>query len=408
MKAIKGSLKPAVVLATHTMGLGVIRALGRMGVPIVAVYYDRKDMGYVSRYISERVEAPHPEKEEAEFLKLLLRLGERFPGAALFPVSDESLKTVSRNKALLDGSFAVGCPDWSITGKFIDKKITYALAKESGVPAPRTLSPESAEEVELYSREASYPCLVKPEESHRYFAVFHKKMVKARDAAELMAAYQQAAAAGLAVLLQELIPGGDCLGVNYNSYFWEGQPLVEFTAQKVRSAPPELGSPCVACSAHVDEVLEAGRAILAAMGFYGYSCTEFKLDPRDGVYKLMEVNGRHNLSTQLAVSCGLNFPWLHYRHLILGEQPEPAGYRTGLNWIDGTRDVAYLLPYLRKTGTLAKFLEPYLQPHVFAVLDWRDPRPILKRWGDMGVKGIQSLRFKPQKRGQTLPSTQEA
>jgi hypothetical protein len=34
----KKALKPAIVLSTNTMGLGVIRALGSMGVPIVAVY----------------------------------------------------------------------------------------------------------------------------------------------------------------------------------------------------------------------------------------------------------------------------------------------------------------------------------------------------------------------------------
>ena len=49
-------------------------------------------------------------------------------------------------------------------------------------------------------------------------------------------------------------------------------------------------------SEHVPEVIEPGRKILQAMGFYGYACTEFKRDPRDGSHKLMEVNGRHNLS----------------------------------------------------------------------------------------------------------------
>ena len=36
-------MKFAIVLSTHTMGLGVIRSLGEKGVPIIAVYYDRAD-----------------------------------------------------------------------------------------------------------------------------------------------------------------------------------------------------------------------------------------------------------------------------------------------------------------------------------------------------------------------------
>ncbi len=212
MNAIKSDLRPAVVLATHTMGLGVIRALGRMGVPIVAVYYDRKDMGYTSRYVREKVEAPHPETEEMAFLDLLMRLGRRFSGSVLFPVSDETLKMVSRFKGVLEEDFIVACPDWKITQKIIEKRFTYALADQIGVPAPKTLLPDSLEAVERYSREASYPCLVKPVESHVYFARFHTKMVKARNAAELITAYRQAAAAGLSVVLQELIPGGDATG----------------------------------------------------------------------------------------------------------------------------------------------------------------------------------------------------
>ncbi len=48
-------LKPAIVLASHTMGLAVIRALGIMGVPIVVVVYDEKeDMGYVSKYVKRK------------------------------------------------------------------------------------------------------------------------------------------------------------------------------------------------------------------------------------------------------------------------------------------------------------------------------------------------------------------
>ncbi len=405
MNAKDAERRPAIVLGTHTMGLGVIRALSRMGVPVIGVYYDRKDMGYASRYLREKLEAPHPEREEERFLDLLMCLGRRYPGSVLFPVSDETLKMVSRYKPVLEQDFIVACPDWTITRKLIEKRFTYALADQIGVPAPKTLLPDSLEAVEEYSQEASYPCLVKPVESHVYFARFHTKMVKAYTPDDLIAAYRQAAGAGLSVVLQELIPGGDTLGVNYNSYFWEGQPLAEFTAQKVRSAPPELGSPCVARSERIPEVMEAGRAILKAMNFYGYSCTEFKLDPRDGVYKLMEVNGRHNLSTQLAVSCGLNFPWLHYRHLTEGILPESAGFRTGLNWIDGTRDIAYLPRYLGKERSLSKFLKPYFQPHVFAVLDWKDPLPILKRWVDLGLKGFQALPFRRQKHGQALPQT---
>jgi predicted ATP-grasp superfamily ATP-dependent carboligase len=365
------------------MGLGVIRALGVMGVPVIAIYYNRDDMGYVSRYVSERFHFPHPELEVHHFIDELIKLASRFPDTPLFPVSDESLKVVSKHKAQLQRYFKVACAEWEIVQQLIEKNYTYTLAAEEGIPIPKTTTPKSEEDIAIFGKNLEYPCLVKPVESHRYYALFRRKIVKVYNIDQMLAAYRQAAAAGLDVILQELIPGHDSLGVNYNSYFWDGEPLLEFTAQKVRSAPPELGSPCVARSQLVPEVLESGRKLLKAMGYYGYSCSEFKLDPRDGVYKLMEVNGRHNLSTLLAVRCGLNFPWLHYRHLVEGVIPQQTAYREGLYWIDMERDLTYVPNLLfHEKESMSRIIRPYVSPHTSAVFDIRDPKPFFKRYGD--------------------------
>jgi len=238
----------------------------------------------------------------------------------------------------------------------------------------------SLEQAEQEARAASFPCLVKPVTGHQYYRVFHKKMVLAQSPTELIEAYREAAAADCAVMLQEFIPGEDARGVNYNSYFWQGEPLVEFTAAKIRNAPPQIGSPRVVMSKHIPEVIEPGRRLLRALGYSGFSCTEFKWDARDRTYKLMEINGRHNMSSRLAARCGMDFPFLEYRHLAYGEQPAQCDFEDGTYWIDLTRDAAHTAMHWRSERySLARYLEPYLRPHVFAELDWSDPRPFLNR-----------------------------
>lgn len=392
-KSQKNCLKPAIVLATHTMGLGVIRALGRMGVPIVAVYYDRhKDMGYVSKYVTHQVYISNPEQAEEEFLVRLLELAPRFDGGLLIPVSDQTLVTVSQHKEMLARHYIVACPEWEIVEKLIDKKYTYTLAEAIGVAAPKTIVPQSREDVECYGKTIEYPCLVKPSQSHLFFSRFGRKMASVENLEQMLAIYQQSAEAGLEVTLQEIIPGDDAHVVNYNSYFWDGQPLVEFTAQHVRNSPPEFGSPCVAVSKHIPEVLEPGRKILQALGFYGYSCTEFKKDSRDGIYKLMEVNGRHNLSTLLAVNCGINFPWLHYSHLVEGIVPEQTLFRDEFFWIDIERDLPFIPQRIFKQGeSLAQIISPYINPHVSAVYDSQDLKPFYKRYADFSKNALVHL-----------------
>jgi D-aspartate ligase len=374
-------MKPAVVLSTHTMGLVVIRGLGTMGVPIIAVYYDEGDMGYVSRYVTQSVRAPHPKESEDQFVELLAESSSRFGGGLLIPTDDATVATVSRHKSRLERHYIVACTEWEITKQFIEKKHTYALANAIGVPAPKTMVPQSTEDVERYSRTIQYPCLVKPSQSHLYYEHFGEKMVRVDDFDQMLGVYQQAADAGLDVMLQELIPGDDSLGVSYHSYWWNGKPLVEFTAQQIRNGPPEFGSPRVMVSKRIPEVLEPGRRILEAMGFYGFSCIEFKQDPRDGVHKLMEVNGRHSRAEILDIRCGINFPWLQYRHLVHGELPLASDFETGVYWIALARDLGYSLKYRKQERySLTDYLTPYLRPHAFATLDLKDPRPFIKRF----------------------------
>jgi predicted ATP-grasp superfamily ATP-dependent carboligase len=191
---------------------------------------------------------------------------------------------------------------------------------------------------------------------------------------------------GLEVVLQELIPGDERCGAVYNSYFCDGEPLVEFTSRKIRNSPPDTGSPSVVVSEWLPEVAEQGRRLLRAAKFSGYSCTEFKRDPRDGTYKVMEVNARHNLSSLLATRCGVNFPWIQYRHLVEGVEPvgyEPGGYEQGVYWVDVTRDLQNMRHYLARPGySWAKFAEPYRRGCVFAVMDRRDVGPAAARGVD--------------------------
>ena len=196
----------------------------------------------------------------------------------VIPASDESTVAVSRNREDLARHTIVACTGWEVTERFIDKAQTAALADAHGVPAPRTLVPRSTDELEAHAGSIGFPMLLKPAQSHLFYERFRRKMVRVDTMAALREAYGQATKAGLTVMLQEIIPGPDSAVVNYNAYFWDGEPLAEFTARQLRKAPPSYGSPRVAISERIPEIIEPGRRILAAMRFDGFACTEFKLE----------------------------------------------------------------------------------------------------------------------------------
>ena len=312
------------------------------------------------------------------------------------PTSDETLGAVSRNKKLLSRDYVVACEEWETVRIFLDKKNCYALAERIGVPAPKTRLPKSLSDLRFFSQDIGFPCVVKPTQSHIFFKSFRKKMVIVDNQEQLIRAFQESVDYGLEVMIQEYIPGNDDNGVNYNSYFYNGMPLCEFTAHKIRNAPPIIGSPAVLLSERIPAVFKTGRKMLKAINYSGYSCMEFKKDSRDNTYKFMELNARHNLSSLLAWRCGINFPWLQYQHLMNGELLYLHDYLQGIYWIDTFRDIGFRLANLGKEDlTFLQLIQPYLKPHIFAIFDFHDLRPFIARLKDVFLSGKIGKQISP-------------
>lgn len=381
------NMVPALVLGCHKIGLGIIRALGEKGIPVVGVYYNKMDMGYVSRYVVADYHCPHPDYDELGFIAFLMELAKKWGTSVLVPSDDATLIPVSKHKRALSERYRVAAVDWEITEKFIAKKNTYAIAKEIGVPAPETLIPADLSEALDFVKKVGFPCLLKPSVGHTFYGMFKKKMLFLENSNQLEIAYNETETIDNEMMLQEFIPGDDMSGANYNSFFVDGGPRIEVTAAKVRLSPPRTGFPRVVVSRHIADLLAPGRKMLSAINYDGYSCMEFKKDARNGVYKLMEINGRLNLTTPLSVKAGINFPYLAYTYAITGKLPdEEYSYKEGIYWIDLLNDIKETIKSTVEERTdVAEYIKPYLQPHVFAVLSMYDPLPFIKRMKDIVI-----------------------
>jgi len=373
-------LPPAIVLSSHLAAMGTIRCLGVAGIPVVNVHYADSDFAHVSRHVRQRIPSPHPEHDEDGFVETLIDAGRRFGRGLIIPANDATLGVVSRRKAELEPHHVVAADDWSIVERVIDKRHTYELAHRIGVPAPRTDTPATRADAERIAETFLFPCLVKPRVSHRYAELFRAKLARVHDRGELLHEYDRAAAEGIEVMIQEYIPGDDRQSYNYDAYRAHGGSI-EYTAQKLRLAPPEFGLPRVVVSRAAPHLLEPARQLLDALGYSGYSCTEFKVDPRDGVAKLMEVNARVNRSVLHPLASGINFPAILYRDLMLGQPPDtPKPYPGRAYWIDLAGDVRYSVRGWRTEGlSWRDYLRPYTGRKVFAVGDGFDIMPFLKR-----------------------------
>ena len=102
----------------------------------------------------------------------------------------------------------------------------------------------------------------------------------------------------------------------------------------------------------MQEVVDAGLRLPRARSSYqGLSQVEFKRDPRDGRYKLMEINPRLCQWHGLAAACGVDLP----RHRVLricsacrmrAAEMNGGGKRWAITFLAGERPALQRPPYV--------------------------------------------------------------
>ena len=105
-----------------------------------------------------------------------------------------------------------------------------------------------------------------------------------------------------------------------------------FVHKKLHQYPVTGGVSTYAISVKFPKLVEMAEAILESIGWYGPANIEFKIDQRDNTPKLMEVNPRLWGSLQLAVSSGINFPYLLYQLSMDGDVKPHFEYKTGVKF----------------------------------------------------------------------------
>lgn len=388
--AERTSIPGAVLLGSDFKALAVARSLGRHGVPSVVIDNQPRSAWY-SRYVTRRVRWDGPMDDPA-FVGALIDLAKahHLDGWMLVPMQDEVVELVARHVELLGAVFTLATQDWSVLRWACDKRLTHQMADEAGVPYPRTWYPARAGDLDQL--DLTYPVIIKPAISvHLQYAI-RLKALPAASLDELRAQYDRAAAiiSPDEIMVQEIIPGTGREQYSVAAYCQAGETRLRLTARRMRQYPIDygLGSSFVQ-AVEVPEIVDFGERITRFMGVTGMVEVEFKRDPRDGQYKLLDINLRPWGWHSLCMACGLDFPYLHYRDLC-GDPPTPREPRYGVRWARMITDLPAGLAEIR-AGLLspADYLRSFAGPITFSVFDWRDPRPAL---GDLASVATRALR----------------
>lgn len=371
--------------------LDFLRALARDRVECVVVSTEKDDIASKSRYCKKLVLVQsYVEEHDLHNLQVLAELGEQFrTKPALIYGEDVNMLFISRNRDVLSKHYRILMPPIGLAEKFVNKTDFQKLAESHDIPVPKTRFADSFEKLVAVSKEITYPAFVKPaytmnwsfdtpELKEKYKS--YKFALRRYDSADEMLEWCRDLPLGNGgVLVQEFIEGTDREVFSFHGYFDErSRPLAYFVGRKIRTYPMHHGGSAFIETVDEPMVAKIGIEALQRVKFCGIVKIDMKRNPRDGSFKILEVNPRYTLWASLGAFAGMNLCAIAIKHLR-GELTEPVKpeYALHYKWLFFKQDVrAFLNGYWRAgEWSLAKYLSSLRGRKIYQLWDWHDPRP---------------------------------
>jgi D-aspartate ligase len=323
----------AVIIGGEHPGLGIARSLGRRGIPI-CVIDDQHSISQFSKYVT-RTARVRDLLDEDSAVDSVLEVGRRYGlnGWVLFPTRDETVAAFSRHRDRLAEVFRVTTGKWESVRWAWDKKGTYELADRLGIPVPRTFNPRTEKDLEdLYNR---LPLAIKPAVKENFFYATGAKAWRADTPDQLKELFRKAAQQikPEEILVQEIIPGDGQRQYSYCAFFRNGEAHSTLLAKRLRQHPREFGRAATYVeTTECPEIEELSERFLKAIDYYGLVEVEFKQDPRDGQFKLLDVNARTWGFHSIGVPAGVDFAYLQFADQV-GKPIDRCRAKTGVGWL---------------------------------------------------------------------------
>jgi D-aspartate ligase len=379
-------LPGAIVLGGNFVGLGLVRSLGRRGVPTWVIDTDRKkSIAQFSRYCRRFIETTEPVHE------VLLREGKlhELQGWVVFAVADDYVDALSTHFDELAGMYRLTAQPANVTRIALDKRLTYANAAELGIDVPWTCTTSDVSTVDV--ERITYPAILKPAINHRFFPHTNVKALKVQNGAELRRQFNRMTAFIPAeeIMIQEMIPGGGETQFSFCAVADKGRIFGSLAARRRRQYPIEFGNASTFVETAHQPVVEAnGRRFMEAIGFDGMGEIEFKFDGRDGKYKILDFNPRPWGWHTLGASAGVDFAYLLWRHKV-GLPLDPIKQREATWCREITDAVAIMKSHDRKDAVSLLLRAATSGRLTMATFKLTDPLPFfaeLVLWISSGIR----------------------
>lgn len=388
-------MKVLVTDGNNRAALAITRSLGRKGHLVIVGATRHPSLASSSKYCHDSFVYPSPTDNPTGFIERLIEVVREKNIDIVLPVSDVTTIPVSEHKSILEHYCKVPFPEQDAVKLAANKAQLFSVAEELGVAVPRTLLIENSTQPFVLPEEMAFPLVIKPCRSRirTNSGWISTSVTYAKDWEELRGTIEELHPLAYPLLLQERIVGP---GVGVFACYNRGKPVAFFSHRRLREKPPSGGVSVLRESIPVLPVAkDFSERLLVYLNWHGVAMVEFKLDNRDNLPKLIEINGRFWGSLQLAIDAGVDFPNLLVDTAVQKAVGPVKEYKVGVKtrWLLGDIDRLLLILFKSKSklnlpvghkgkiGCLLEFMKLWGDNTHYEVLSMDDFKPWLYEVG---------------------------
>lgn len=257
--------------------------------------------------------------DENFLINKLLSFAEENKDSELYLIgcTDEYAELIINNKDKLKDKYFISCPEKELSKKIISKDNFYNMCEERGIPYPKNYIFEKTNdfsELEEKNLGFSYPIIIKPSSSIEYW--HHefegmKKVYTAENAKEAKDIISAIFSSGYdkSIILQDLIPGGEDTMYVLTAYSDKNAKVRMASLGHVllgEHTPKGLGNHVAIITEYHKDITDKLIKFLEDINYTGFSNFDIKFDPRDGSFRVLEINLRQGRSNYYVTSSGIN------------------------------------------------------------------------------------------------------
>ena len=327
--------------------LAVVRSLGRAGIEVHAAPFNWHSPALKSKYVSVVHRFPRYADDPAAWLAAVLDVLRTHSFDLVVPCCDDRAILAFHSHREEFAGYRVANPGPELIDLLFDKERTRRLCTELGIPVADGARLEASDTAQELAARFGLPLVLKPRRSYWVdrLAAWGKVWIvdSEPELRRLLGTLQEPSR----YLVEGFFEG---VGVGVSVLADKGEVLQAFQHRRLREG--RGGNSSYRVSEPVDpELYRACEAICGRTKLTGVCMFEFRRNPENRRWILLETNARFWGSSPLPLSLGVDFPRFLYDLLVHGTRHPSVSYAAGIRARNLVLDGFNLFAGIRRLGT---------------------------------------------------------